>query len=300
MKDCSRMKFISISTLLILVTAQQSVGGSVAAAPGSSVSNLSSSGQTASAADLKAIATLESAYFQRLYEEDTPEKRMKRLELFINGEGQWGSVSQRIAALRTAIASKSHLPKTNLSPTKRNASQSLSTLEKSILKHTCPNLDLSSRLTTLEKKVFGTAFPNLAVDQRISRLQKTIGIGEDDIASMPFRTYPDSQLQMTPQMIPPGSIFNSPFMSPFGSSNDMTSDPAINRHMGEMFDHLNRQLQQLHQVPPGTYFYQPPNQMPRQFAMPKGTQEFSDGLPSAPGDLQTKPALPPYMDPNSI
>lgn len=263
--------------------------------------------------DLKALVALETTYFQRTFEGDPPEKRVKRIELFLKGYGQTGTLAQRIADLKDYGAAKHMTVKPGLAPTKHNATQSVTQLELSILKKANPNADLSTRLTTLEKKVFGAAFANISIEQRIARLQKTIGIGDEDIAEVP-------QMQMRqfsgtigpggsfPQGIfppgtfpqgafPPSTMFNSPFMSPYGSGGGINGDPDINRHMTEMFDHLNQQLRQLHSLPPNAYGLPQIQQQP-----PDGSFEFSDGLPNIPRDgmLKAKPVLPPYLDPNSI
>ena len=258
--------------------------------------------------ELKAIAALEQAHLQRTFDGDPAEKRVKRLELFFAGAGQFGSLRQRAARLK--ILSLPH--KASAAASKHEASQSITQLELSINKKADPKIDQSTRLSNLEKKVFGSTFPTVSVDQRIARLQKTIGVGSEDIAEgMPGsmqrfgtlpRGFPPGALLGspfgTPFGSPLGSQLGSPFQSPYMSPNQMTNDPNLNQHMTEMFDHLNQQLRQLHSSP---YGYQPVP-VPRGHSAPGNTYDFSDGLPPIPGEgsSRTAPALPPYMDPNSI
>ncbi len=237
------------------------------------------SAQPMASADAKALTVLENEFLHRTFEDDPLEKRMKRLELFVDGVGHFGPIAQRIKELKAAIASKNAGQKGVLPPTKRNTGQSITTLENFILKHNYPKMEFGERLNNLERKVFGTTFATIPVEQRVARLQKTLGVGGEDVAELPGS-----------RMAPPGMMFSAPFMSPFATPNDLTTDPDINRHMSQMFDHLNRQLQQLHRMP---------NDI-RSF--PESI--YGDGLPSMPptnqGEPQSKPSLPPYMDPNSI
>lgn len=245
--------------------------------------------------ELKTVAQLEKTYFQRTFDDDTPEKRVKRLELFLNGYGLEGALSQRIIVLKNAASGKTLTAKP--APTKHGAAQSVTQLELSILKKSYPALDLNSRLSTLEKKVFGTPFANIPTAQRIARLQKTIGLQDDVIADTQsgvpdFSGSPNYRFQMRP----PGMFSDSPFsMTPYG--NGLGDEPDLNRHVNEMFDHLNRQLRQFNNMPPGAY-RMPRNQIPQ--APPSGVFDFSDGLPPEGQAQQAKPSLPPYMDPNSI
>lgn len=245
--------------------------------------------------ELKILTQLEKTYFQRTFDDDLPEKRVKRLELFLNGYGLEGSLSQRILVLKNEAPSKA--PGAKPAPSKHGASQSITQLELSILKKSYPALDLNSRLATLEKKVFGTSFANIPTAQRIARLQKTIGLQDEAIADSPdgvpnFSGSPSYRFRM----MPPEMSSDSPFsMIPYG--NGLGDDQDLNRHVTEMFDHLNRQLRQLHNLPPGAY-RTPRNQIPQM--PPNGSFDFSDGLPPDGGASQTKPSLPPYMDPNSI
>lgn len=245
--------------------------------------------------ELKTLAQLEKNYFQRTFDDDLPEKRVKRLELFLNGYGLEGPLSQRILVLKNETPGKA--PGAKPAPTKHGAAQSVTQLELSILKKSYPALDLSSRLAALEKKVFGTPFANIPTAQRIARLQKTIGLQDDAIADAPdgvtdFSGSPSYHFRM----MPPGMFSDSPFsMTPYG--NGLGDDPDLNRHVTEMFDHLNRQLRQFHSIPPGAYKV-PRNQTPQM--PPSGTFDFSDGLPPDGAATQAKPSLPPYMDPNSI
>jgi hypothetical protein len=248
--------------------------------------------------ELKTLAQLEKNYFQRTFDDDLPEKRIKRLELFLNGYGLEGSLSQRLIVLKNAAPAKESGAKP--APTKHGAAQSVTQLELSILKKSYPALDLNSRLTTLEKKVFATSFASIPMAQRIARLQKTIGLQDDAIADAPGGSAPDFLGSQGFQLrtLPPGMSFDSPFsMMPYGNGGD---DPDLNRHMGELFDHLNRQLRSLQSVPPGA-FRMPRNQMPQMpKVQPNGSFDFSDGLPPDESTPQARPSLPPYMDPNSI
>src|SRR5271156_4581581 len=53
--------------------------------------------------ELKAIAALEQQYFHRSFDVDMPNKRMKRLELFLTGDSNIGGIPERLAALKDYI-----------------------------------------------------------------------------------------------------------------------------------------------------------------------------------------------------
>jgi hypothetical protein len=280
-------------------TAAKGTAGTAVARPGTLIDN-----SGLSDADLKRLSLIEHSHFQKSFEFDPAAKRVKRLELLLTGAGQEGSLKQRLAGIDN-LGRKSDGAK-SAPPSKFGASQSVTQLELSINKKADSRLDLSTRIANLEKKVFGSAFPNLTIQQRITRLQKIIGTGSsDDIADIA----PGMQMQVIPgmpgtlqefsfsQQLPPGIIFNSPFMSPYSLPNDSGAESDINRHMSEMFDHLNQQLRQLHRRPQGYG-----QTVPREFSSPGNNYDFSDGLPPIPGmgGKKEKPSLPPYMDPNSI
>jgi hypothetical protein len=248
--------------------------------------------------DSKALSAMEQNYFQRTYDVDPPDKRLRRLELFLTGESQEGPVSDRIAMLKNAIVNKHHNGARSGAGVGSSAASSadLAKLEQHILKKKYPALDSNARLAALEKKVFGAAFPALPAKERIDRLKKTIGIGESDVATVPpgYRSYSFNQEF--------GS--GSPFGSPFAAPNGLGPDPdMMNRQMSDMFNQLNQQLRQLHRMPPGGFNY-PYGQTPRKFVDPDGGQAGPDSelVPTVPQPNKNTapPRLPPYMDPNSI
>ncbi len=232
-------------------------------------------------ADGKLLSELEQTYFQRLYAQDPPEKRLRRLELFLTGQSEFGTVPQRIALLKEYLKHK-RPPEVKDGAGAINVE--LSQLEQRILKKNFPNSDQNSRIAALEKKVFGAAFPTISTKARIGRLKKTIGIGESDVAQVPpgFRSYHfERRFHLDP---------NKPFGMPFGESNGFSNDPEINRQMSEMFKQLNQQLRDLQNTPRG--FSQPYNFLPDQ---------DEHEMPLQPSPVRPPaPHLPPYMDPNSI
>jgi hypothetical protein len=285
-------KLIDISVLcwLLAASSAQVHAAPVSGTQGSIRPRIAIDNGGLSDADLKKLSSIEISHFQRSFDQDPAAKRVKRIELLLAGIGQEGSLKDRLNGLNELTRK----PNNQQPPSKYGASQSITQLELSINKKADPKLDPSTRLANLEKKVFGTPFPNLSVQQRIARLQKTIGTASsDDIAEgMPGTL---QEFGALPRQLPPGIMFNSPFMSPYLQQNE-SSDPDVNRHMSEMFDHLNQQLRQLHG---GQGFNQV---IPRQFSDQGGGYDFSDGLPPIPQERprKMKPVLPPYMDPNSI
>jgi hypothetical protein len=238
--------------------------------------------------ELKAIAALEQQYFHRTFDVDMPNKRMKRLELFLTGDSNSGSIPERLAELKDYINRKRpqkavHAEKSQL--------QAIAKLEQLVLKKTNPKLDANARLSAIEKKVFGNSFASLPADERIARLQKTMGIGDEDIAQAPLA--PHMQDGMPSLEWPNGMI--SPFAGP--GDMGMGMDPS---RIGEIFDQLNRQLRQL-KPQPGL----PQGRGPI-FTIPDDGFEFDQKIPGRPMPIpnglreRNNQGLPPYMDPNSI
>ncbi|MDR3614631.1 MAG: hypothetical protein P4L53_13815 [Candidatus Obscuribacterales bacterium] len=250
--------------------------------------------QGATDAEIKTVETMEQSAFGHSFPDDPIDKRLGRLELLTVRERQTGSVAERLAMLKTAIAQK-HGPlnksaasaSKNASPTQVSAK--LSRLEQNIMKKSYPQLAENARLSQLEKKVFGSEFPKLAAGERIERLQKTLGIGDGDVA-MSQSSPGFSQFYNFS-----GSINGVPFSMHSGGNNAFSSNPAINRQLNDVFNQLNRQMQDmngLNGMGPGSMmspfdFGQGllpgmiPNNMPRSFAIPKMSPELDgDVIPT--------------------
>ena len=251
-----------------------------------------------SATDLKTLTDLEYKYYHRTFEADLAEKRLSRLELFLTGTHRQGPLSERIASLKAIAVTASRISNTgSVKPTKHNLAQSITQLELSIQKSTSPNLKLEIRLANLEKKVFGRAFSGISLEQRIARLQKTIALTDDGIASAAPRG------EQRYELAPPGMLFQYPPSAPYGSQNDLLLPLPTNRSMADMFNQLNRELRQLHKLPPDLRDSAPfdiPG-MGGNLDLGSPGRDFTDGSPNWSQDYrrEVKP-LPPYMDPNSI
>jgi hypothetical protein len=283
-------------------------------------------------AELKTVATLEQSAFGHLFSDDPIDKRLGRLELFTVRERLTGTVAERLAMLKTAIAQRqaSHTTSAkNLAGQGKNSGQGtisarLSRLEQNILKKSYPQLDENARLSQLEKKVFGSQFPKLASGERIDRLQKTMGIGDGDMAMS------SQQPGFSQSYGFSGSINGVPFGMHSGDGNKFSSNPAINRQLTEVFKQLHRQMQDMNGMDQGSMMSpfdfghgfpgMLPN-MPRSFATPNMSPELDGDVIPSPnrsnsqkrlGPRQSQPSpwqdgnnsekdkLPPYLDPNSI
>jgi len=277
---------------------------------------------------------MEQNAFGHPFSEDPIDKRLGRLELFTVRERLTGTVAERLANLKTAIAKKHGTQNKNVASANKNVGPAqmnakLSRLEQNIMKKSYPGLDENARLSQLEKKVFGSQFPKLAAGERIDRLQKTLGIGDGDVAMSP------SQPGFSQSYSFSGSINGVPFSMNQGGNNKFSSNPAIDRQLNEVFNQLHRQMQDMNSMGPGMMspfdFGQGlrpgmiPNNMPRSFAMPKMSPELDGDVIPTPGHSNSQPnsqkrmgprqfqqspwqndgdseknKLPPYLDPNSI
>ncbi len=154
----------------------------------------------------KEILILENRFFFHHYGHDPIEKRLERLELLTLGASQYGSNSERLSHLKSAIVQRDKQAAQIMADHKaeqaRIASKSdggaktgtkaetnypvLSTLEWRILKKTYSAETIDQRLDRLESQLFGMPAQAMSYVDRIERLKKTAGVGSESFSASRF------------------------------------------------------------------------------------------------------------------
>lgn len=255
------------------------------------------------------IAALEQKLFKRVYSYDPMEKRLQRLELLLFGYSQYGSKGARWAQIQAALNNDHQknlsLP-INAQPPGGNQSDSISEIEKQILKKASPEAPANKRLDTLESKVFGQANPNMPIDQRIERLRRTVGLASPTNPRVTVNPGMDGNIQTSPFVF----RFNGRTMPDLGEFG--FGDPQISQMLKDM-DRQMKEFEQFgnsmpEQAPNGNdkeerhfFYYQwPPNNNQKPYGdlhpnKPPKAQPNIPGLKTPNFDQ-----LPPYSDPNMI
>lgn len=154
----------------------------------------------------KDILVLENRFFFHHYGHDPIEKRLERLELLTLGASQYGSNSERLSHLKSAIVQRDKQAAQIMADHKaeqaRIAAKSdggaktgakaetnypvLSTLEWRILKKTYSGETIDQRLDRLESQLFGMPAQAMSYVDRIERLKKTAGVGSESFSASRF------------------------------------------------------------------------------------------------------------------
>ncbi|HEY9678211.1 MAG TPA: hypothetical protein V6C76_09390 [Drouetiella sp.] len=249
------------------------------------------------------VSAFEQKYFGHVYDKDTPDKRIQRLELLLFGATQDGGMSERIARVNQYASEHAASPKSAQSGGADNAS--LSALERKILKKTFDSEPAGQRLTRLESKVFGSASPSMSLGDRVFRLKKMVNIDTPSIS----RIQPNPRMgdlgMMTPfsgggmSVIPFGMDGGSGF--PGGLRGGQVDEMA--QQMNAMINQLNRSLRNMPRAPKSQDPTVPPDATPfLDGVQPFFGQPFSGKqMPRlVPQPKKQDTELPPYLDPNSI
>lgn len=252
---------------------------------------------------------LEMKMFARGFGHDPVEKRVERLELMIFGGVQVGSLGERWQRINSALSEreKEHASR----PSERKAAPgqatppapghypALDSLEWRILKKTYKDEAIADRLSRLETKLLGQPNQALSHADRVERLKKMVTAGDSarsGTAQIPRPPILGPMPRALPRMMPDGSPFMSPFAAdPYGSDD-------MNKMLSDMFEHMNKQMQDLRNAPPGSYSFKfGPNFMPgvpRKNGIPDIFSQPPTRIP--PSRRAPEADLPPYYDPNSI
>ena len=167
---------ILLAPLAIRVHA--TVPTSIAAVPGAAAP-----ASTASAA--AAIAKLEERLFELTYSSETDDARLARLEKFVFGTRQSGTVQARLTRLQSSITANAPAPlptasqpASNQSASNQSASsshgtsQSSSTASDAVTGNSQFAYGNYPRVTELEQDMLGTTYMHEALPDRLSRLEK--------------------------------------------------------------------------------------------------------------------------------
>lgn len=264
------------------------------------------------------ISAYENRFFFHQYPSDPGEKRLERLELLIFGSTQEGSLEERLARLSKAIVERDAQSSSKttqlkppaatappLAPANKASEQYpvLNTFEWRVFKKTYPAESLDERLSRLETKIFGQSSPAISYFDRVDRLKKTLGIGA-------VTEIPKGRMGPTSKAKPRGQwgedFFNTPLpnvpnITPgfpeFGSSNDMFGP------LSDIMRQMQKQMQDLSKLPPGTYEIDPQTGEFVEKDTGKRVEPSTPFVvPSLPQQMPKKtiPVPPPYNDPNSI
>ncbi len=250
------------------------------------------------------IGVLEKRYFGRVYDKDSTDKRIQRIELLLFGATQDGGMVERLDRIQQSAAEHAKAPKSNLSQAADTAS--ISALERKILKKSFEAETPSQRLGRLESKVFGQPTPSMSIGDRVFRLKKILNVDTPSISRVPISPELGGMNGMGGMgrlgMGGLGGLDGEP-SSPFGS---FTYVPFAGGHgdevaqqMNEMIKQLNKSLRGIHRLPDGAPNVSPftgPNVSP--FSGPNETPFLQPFRPAPQPNRDTE--LPPYLDPNSI
>jgi hypothetical protein len=119
------------------------------------------------------LVSLEDKFFDHSYAQDDESARLNRLEQFIFGSAQSGSMHDRLSKLQAAVAANQPAP----SQTPKDATQSAnanSPASNSKPAVSPPAFDYSNypRVNGLEKQLLGTTYAHEPLPQRLDRLEK--------------------------------------------------------------------------------------------------------------------------------
>jgi hypothetical protein len=149
----------------------------------------------------KDILILENRFFFHHYGHDPIEKRLERLELLTLGTSQFGTNSERLSHLKSAIVQRDKQAAQIMADHKVEQAKAgsgkaalkgetsypiLSTLEWRILKKTYASESIDQRLDRLEGQLFGVPAQAMSYVDRIERLKKTAGVGVESFTASRF------------------------------------------------------------------------------------------------------------------
>ncbi|MBS1954589.1 MAG: hypothetical protein JST89_10395 [Cyanobacteria bacterium SZAS-4] len=263
------------------------------------------------------LGALERRYFGRVYDKDSTDKRIQRIELLLFGATQDGGMVERLDRIQQSAAEHAKAPKSNVSQAADTAS--IAVLERKILKKSFDAETPSQRLGRLESKVFGQPTPSMSVGDRVFRLKKILNVETPSISRVPMPSELGGMggingmgrlgigglgLDGDPSM-PFGSFTYVPFAG--GNGEEMA------QQMNEMIKQLNKSLRGIHRLPDGAPNVSPftgpsgsPFSGPSPFAGPNGSPFTGPNGTPFVQPFRTAPQqgrdteLPPYLDPNSI
>jgi hypothetical protein len=140
-------------------------------------------------ADAKKLSILEYRLFFRDYASDSDQERLVRLEKFVYGGAQTGSLQDRLSSLNN-VAQQFKVKKTqDIAPalTKAPVAEKSDPLGPASANPVAPSFAYANypRVTELEKHMLGTNYPNESLPERLSRLEtKAFGkpSGSTDLA----------------------------------------------------------------------------------------------------------------------
>jgi hypothetical protein len=225
------------------------------------------------------LDTLERKLLQRTFPLDTEDKRLQRLECLVFGGTQMGTLQDRLAELKQAVAQSSKSQATH--PTSKSIASSVAEIEQQVLKKTNPSLPIPTRLSQLETKVFGQISPNMTLPQRVERLRKTIGLTD------PFNS---AQTAIQPFESTPNKGFSFRY---YGDPNGLDGR-QLPPQMSQMLREMDRQMRQfdgmLERGGQGFDLPDLPNGFRYDFSLPRteGDNPFIEIIPGNPG----KPGAP--------
>lgn len=187
----------------------------------------------------KEILILENRFFFHPYGHDPIEKRLERLELLTLGTSQFGTNSERLSHLKSAIVQRDKQAAQIMADHKVEQAKSgagkaspkgetsypiLSTLEWRILKKTYASESIDQRLDRLEGQLFGVPAQAMSYVDRIERLKKTAGVGVETFSASRFG--PSSQFSS-------GSLSGPRFGSNSGSTSGSNSGSSSGSSLGQ-------------------------------------------------------------------
>jgi hypothetical protein len=270
----------------------------------------------------KSVALLENRYFSRTYTNDPITKRIERLELLVFAQTQAGDDITRFNRLKDAVAKRSQSPlpaeANKQDSTNNNKTDSvynypvLNTLEWKAFKKTFAGESLDKRLERLESKLFGQPSQTMAYIDRVDRIKRTLGIGVDLGPQSPFSAKLPKQLGPMPKAKPRSSFSDdmnlyNPFIGSAPNNNEFDyfgMPQGMNSEFARMFSDMNKQMQLLRKLGPGSWRY---NNQTQTWEKLDGNDNGQRGQPGEnPNQFFKKfkapemQELPPYADPNSI
>lgn len=265
------------------------------------------------------IPLLENRYFFHAYAHDPIEKRIERLELLLFGASQEGTSEERFARLKQTVAERDKASAAKAraaaaAPTPSPSSKApaapsgsaqypiLNTLEWRALKKTYPQESLDTRLGRLETQLFGQPATAMAYADRVDRLNRVLGVGVDaglpssgprTIGPMPKAGRGSQQFGWSAPLNP-----GEEALPGFGGGRGMGAPFDLSNQFAEIFRQMDQQMEQMMRMPQGSM---PPGTQIYQFEFPKRRGPSTPiPIPSPRSDVESKPKVPPYYDPNSI
>jgi hypothetical protein len=200
------------------------------------------------------IEALERKLLQRTFPVDKEDKRLQRLECLVFGATQMGSLQERWAELKRAVAQPTP---SQSGAADKSLTSSVTQVEKQVLKKANPGLPIGTRLNQLEAKVFGQTSPSMPMPQRVERLRKTIGLTD------PFNS-PQTAIQ------PFGTLPNGGTWSfrIYGDPNNL-DQRQMDPQMSQMLKEMDRQMKQMERFGDGML-----DGGMREFNLPNGSEGF--------------------------